>query len=161
MLAKQAGDGQAQAGECGREREEEEKKSHQRSIVVLRPALAMPQPPREQKQRPQRQHEEERTAPVVNDAVDHVRPDVHAEQPDDEDPEPVPHDAERNDEGHQHDPAPRALEKEMRRQQARDEEHPTGVDPAALPRHLEHDAGQREDRAVAQERSARHVEEPG
>ena len=68
----------------------------------------------------------------MNGAVDHVRPDMDAEQSDDQDPESVPHDPQRNHEGHQHEPAPRALEKEVGGEQARDEEHPTGADPAAL-----------------------------
>ena len=75
--------------------------------------LAAPQPRQEQEERHQRQHEKDGAAPVVNQAVDHVRPDVYAEQPDDQNPESVPHNPERNHEGHQDDPSPRALEKEM------------------------------------------------
>ena len=83
-------------------------------------------------QRHQRQREEERPALAVNDAVDHVRPDVDAEHADDEHPEPVAEDAERNHEGHEHEPPPRARQEHVRRQDAGDEQHPARADSAAL-----------------------------
>jgi len=57
--------------------------------------------------------------PVMDGAVDHVRPDVYAEQADDQDPEPVPQDPERNHEGHQRQPPPRAREEHVGRQLCR------------------------------------------
>ena len=86
----------------------------------------------------------------MNDAVDHLRADMHAEQSDHQNAESVPHDPKRNHEGHQDEFSPRARQKEMGSQQARDEEHPTGVDPTALLSDPQDNAWQREHRAVAQ-----------
>ena len=101
---------QEQAENRSREREEKEKR-HVSSAGQVQPLLLPPQPPQQQEQRHQRQHEKQRAAPVVNGAVDHVRADMYAEQSDDQDPKPVPHDPERNHEGHQHDPSPRVFRK--------------------------------------------------
>src|ERR1019366_5237420 len=69
---------------------------------------------------------------AVNLAVDHIGSDMYAKHPDHEDPEPVSQDPERNHEGHQHDPPPSGSQKEIGREQPGDEQHPAGVDPAAL-----------------------------
>ena len=118
------------------------------SAGQVQPLFLAPQPPQQQKQGNQGQREKEGAAMVVNGAVDHLGPDMYAKQSDDQDPEPVPQDPERNHEGHQYDPSPPGSQKEMGRKQAGDEQHPTGVDPAALLGHLEHDPGQLEHRAV-------------
>ncbi len=79
---------------------------------------------------------------MVNWAVNHVGADMDAEQADDQDPEPVAEDSERDHEGHQRELAPPGFEEDAGREEAGDEEHPTGADPAALLGHLEGDAGQ-------------------
>jgi len=110
-------------------------------------------------ERDQRQHEEDRSAAAMDGAVDHVRPHVYAEQADREDAEPVADDPERDDEGHEQDASPGALQEQMGGEHARDEERPARADAAALAGHLEDDARQLEDGAVAHERRAGHREE--
>ena len=95
---------------------------------------------------------------VVDRAVDHVRPDVDAEQPDDQNPESIAHDCERNHKSDEDDSSPPALEEHMGREQARDQEHPTGVNATALLGDNEHNRGQPEYGALAQQWSAGDVE---
>jgi hypothetical protein len=81
-----------------------------RSRRFPRQPLSVPQPRGQQEQPNQRQREEDGAATAVNDAIDHVRPDVHAEQADDQDAERVPQDSQRNYEDDQHPPSSRAAE---------------------------------------------------
>lgn len=91
---------------------------------------------------------------MMDEAVAHVWPDVHTEQADDQHPESVPDDSQWNDECDDRDPSPRALEKQVGRQHARNEEHHGGADSAALLRDLENDIRKRENRSLAEQRSA-------
>src|SRR5262245_42371212 len=122
--------------------------------------LLASEPRQQQEQREQRQHEKDGASTVVNEAIDHVRADMCAEQSDDQNAKSVPHNAKRNDEGHQDGSSPGTSEKDMGSEQAGDEQHPTGVDPTALLRDPKHNPRQREYGAVAQKRSTGHLEEP-
>ena len=87
-------------------------------------------------------------APVVDGAVDHVRSQVNAKQPDHHHPESVSQDAERYREGHQRNSAPPGLQEKVRRHQAADEQHPTRPDAAALLGHSQHESWQRNHRTL-------------
>src|SRR5689334_1222941 len=107
------------------------------SAGQVAPVLPAPQPPQQQVEGNQRQRKKNRAPPVVNGTVDHLRSNVHAEQSDNKDPEPVAQDPQRNHKRYQYDLSPAGPEKEMGREQAGDQQHPTGADPAALLRYLE------------------------
>jgi hypothetical protein len=97
----------------------------------------------------------------VNAAVDHLGPDMYAKQPDDQDPESISQNTERNHESHQCDPSPPGSQKELGPNQASNEQHQTGVDPTALLGYLQHDTGQFEHPAVPHQRGTQYVEIQG
>src|SRR6187401_533478 len=101
--------------------------------------LSFPQPPEQQKQWDQRERKKKRPTAPVNDAVDHLRSDVNAKQPDHHDPKAIAQNSQREDEQHQHRSSPRAAEEQIRGQYAGDEKNPARPDSAALLRHAERD----------------------
>jgi len=94
--------------------------------------FGLPQQNKDKKQWYQRKREERRSSPPVDGTVDDLGVHVNREKADGKDPRRVPQDTDREEGEGQEASSPGGSKKEIRRQQAGDEEDQAGAYAAAL-----------------------------
>ncbi len=130
--------------------------------LLIRPhsfLLHPSQPPDEDKKRDERNCEEERPAAVMDCAVDHLRSEMDAQQPDHQNSETVSQNPERNDKRDQDRAAPGGAQKEIGCDQAGDEKNPARTDATAFLSDPNGDVGQLKDGPLTQKWRAGETEE--